>query len=364
MAAESIGTMNRRLGRKYKQYMEDIITYEISTQQNFSVHNAMIFFIFGIVFLLLDVFLWKEYNAGTVLCLVVSVLSTANCVLYRTFLPKHKSLVIPAGNIYVTIMIMLLLSLDQMGEGAVSWTLLLCSLISTSMVIIIPSHYIFVILLALGMDMVEYMIINAGNTVGILYNLVDDVIIGAFCIGINLIFSQMKYEELKSKQNLYMENSQDALTGLYNRKYFKSYFEGHAYRYEKCAVLMFDLDNFKKANDVFGHKKGDEVLCKVADVLKSNFREGDCIARLGGDEFAVFLPEVFKSEVIIERVERVLKQFPIVIEGETNVEVSVSVGVVFKSAGDIPSYTKLCEKADAAMYQAKRTGKAHAVVTA
>jgi diguanylate cyclase (GGDEF)-like protein len=363
MAADSIGRKSSKLERKYKQFREDIITYEISTQQNFSVHNAVVFFIFGIIFLLLDTFLWKEFNVGTVLCMAVSVLSAANGVLYRTFLPKHRNRVIAAGDIYVAILIKLLLSLNLVGGGTVSWTLLLCSLISTSMVIIIPSHYTFVMLLTLGMDMVEYMIVNA-DMIGVLYNLVDDVIIGAFCIGINVIFSQLKYEEMESRQDLYKESSQDALTGLYNRRYFKNYFERYADRHEKCAVLMLDLDNFKMANDVFGHKKGDEVLCKVADVLKSNFREGDCIARLGGDEFAVFLPEVFKSEVIIERVERVLKQFPIVIEGETNVEVSVSVGVVFKSAGDIPSYTKLCEKADAAMYQAKRAGKAHAVVTA
>jgi diguanylate cyclase (GGDEF)-like protein len=282
-------------------------------------------------------------------------------VLYKLVLPKHRNLVIPAGNVYIFIMVEFLLVIKQICGRNISWTLLLCSLIATSMVIIIPSYYIIVILLTLGPDMVEYMIVNK-DRMNVLYNLVDDVIIAAFCIGINYIFSKIKYEEIKSKDTLYRKSSRDALTGLYNRSYFESYFDKYASWRKKCVIMTLNLDNFKMANDVYGHKKGDEVLCRVAEILKANFCDGDCVARLDGDEFAIFLPEVFKSEVVMERIEHVLKQFPIVIEGETDVEVSVSMGVVFKRAGEVPSYAKLCERADAAMFKAKKTGKAQAYV--
>jgi diguanylate cyclase (GGDEF)-like protein len=125
---------------------------------------------------------------------------------------------------------------------------------------------------------------------------------------------------------------------------------------------MLDLDNFKMANDVFGHKTGDKVLCEVADILKTNFRENDCVARLGGDEYAVFLPDVTQTEVVTDRVEQVLNCFPIIIEEGKRVEVSVSIGVVFKEAGSVPAYTHMCDMADGAMYRAKKAGKAQAVI--
>jgi diguanylate cyclase (GGDEF)-like protein len=100
----------------------------------------------------------------------------------------------------------------------------------------------------------------------------------------------------------------------------------------------------------------------VAEILRTHFRESDCIARLGGDEFAVFLPDVAQTEVVMERVEQVLDSFPIVIEEEKRVEVSVSIGVVIKEAGTAPSYAQLCDRADGAMYRAKKAGKAQAVI--
>jgi diguanylate cyclase (GGDEF)-like protein len=231
------------------------------------------------------------------------------------------------------------------------------------MVIIIPHYYRGILMVVLGLDMVEYAVICDGM-VNFMYHLVDDLIISSFCIGINTIFSKMKYHELEREENLYSEVRKDPLTKLYNRRYMENYFEGHAAQNRLSAILMLDLDNFKMANDVFGHKTGDEVLCQVAEILKNHFREDDCIARLGGDEFLVFLPEVTHREVVINRVDQVLKSFPIVIQGETPVEVSVSIGVVFKEEGKMLSYAQMCESADKAMYKAKKSGKAKAVIAA
>jgi diguanylate cyclase (GGDEF)-like protein len=254
-----------------------------------------------------------------------------------------------------------LLSVNMVGGGDVSWTLLLCSLISTSFLIIIPAYYFVDVVLIIGIDLIEYGLAGT-NAVSFLYDLLDDLIIAIFCIGINVIFSRMKYAELERNVSLYSESAKDPLTQLFNRRYLESFFAGHASTQKKCAFLMLDLDNFKMANDVFGHKKGDEVLCRVAEILRTHFRGSDCIARLGGDEFAVFLPAVAQTEVVMERVEQVLDSFPIVIEGEKRVEVSVSIGVVIKDAGMAPSYAQLCDRADGAMYRAKKAGKAQAVI--
>jgi diguanylate cyclase (GGDEF)-like protein len=100
----------------------------------------------------------------------------------------------------------------------------------------------------------------------------------------------------------------------------------------------------------------------TADILRSNFRGTDCVARLGGDEFAVFLSDISNKEMVVDRVHAVLSNFPLIIDGDRRVEVSVSIGIAYKDVGESVEYSKLCDKADTAMYMAKRLGKGKAVV--
>jgi diguanylate cyclase (GGDEF)-like protein len=342
-------------------FQSEILQYQIDAQKSFSLLNAIILTVLGITFILLDNRIWHTFRRGTVFCLAIGVFSAAYYFVCIGFYPKHKDWVVPVGNVFVFLMGKALLAVNMVGGGDVSWTLLLCSVISTSFLIIIPFHYMIDVFLFVGFDLMEYAI-NSTDAVSFLYNLLDDVIICIFCIGINAIFSRMKYAELERNVSLYSESAKDPLTQLYNRRFLESFFAGHASTEGKCAYMMLDLDNFKMANDVFGHKMGDEVLCKVAEILQTHFRGTDCIARLGGDEFAVFLPDIGQTEVVMKRVEQVLDSFPIVIDEGKRVEVSVSIGVVIKDAGIAPIYTQLSEKADGAMYRAKKAGKAQAVI--
>jgi diguanylate cyclase (GGDEF)-like protein len=360
-SCENLKAKGWAFGKKHKMFMTEILQYQIDAQKSFSKLNAIILCALGVVYILLDNLIWHKFRLGTVLCLGIGVFCIVYYFVCDGILSKHQNWVIVVGNIFIFIMGKSLLSVNMVGGGDVSWTLLLCSLISTSFLVIIPFYYAVDVILIIGFDLIEYGIAGI-DAVTFLYNLLDDVIIGIFCIGINVIFSRMKYAELERNVSLYSQSAKDPLTQLFNRRYLESFFAGHASAQKKCAFLMLDLDNFKMANDVFGHKKGDEVLCTVAEILRTHFRESDCIARLGGDEFAVFLPDVAQTEVVMERVEQVLDSFPIVIEEEKRVEVSVSIGVVIKEAGTAPSYAQLCDRADGAMYRAKKAGKAQAVI--
>jgi diguanylate cyclase (GGDEF)-like protein len=226
----------------------------------------------------------------------------------------------------------------------------------------VPDHYVPTIAVVIVLDTIEAAI-SCRTFTGVFDNLVDSLIIAAFCIGTNIIFSKHQYAEFDRKEELKFESSRDLLTQLYNRRHIERYYALNAETDRACAMMMLDLDNFKMANDIYGHKKGDEVLCRVADILRGSFRDSDCVARLGGDEFAVFLPGI-SVNATVERVRSVLESFPITIEGACRVDVSVSIGIAYKEAGEEIDYKTLCDKADEAMYRAKLLGKGKAVVGA
>ncbi len=154
----------------------------------------------------------------------------------------------------------------------------------------------------------------------------------------------------------------DPLTGLANRALFRERF-GQAIRRahragNRLALLMLDLDGFKKINDRHGHPAGDAVLEEFARRVRGMVRETDVLARLGGDEFALVQTDLHQPEaasVLAERLLTALEE-PVEVDGQ-RVTLSVSLGVaVYPQDGD--GQEQLTQNADRALYQAKRQGGA------
>jgi len=154
----------------------------------------------------------------------------------------------------------------------------------------------------------------------------------------------------------------DALTGLSNRHAMNDEFSRELNRCVKdensVALIMIDVDNFKKFNDLFGHVAGDRALSAVAAILKKQFRPRDLLARYGGDEFAVLLPEV-DMELATTIADRVRAS----VSGDTEssddsliqIAIQISMGVAcLKNGGTL---TSLIRDADAALYRAKHAGR-------
>lgn len=156
----------------------------------------------------------------------------------------------------------------------------------------------------------------------------------------------------------------DHLTKLPNRKKLEEIMEceiEEANRKEtKIAVFFFDLNDFKKINDTFGHSFGDQILLQVARRLKSQLRKGDTISRLGGDEFIGLMPQITRQEEIIEIVERMinLSKTPFFIDSK-EILVKWSIGIsIYPDHGQTSE--KLIFKADQAMYCAKQSQTGYA----
>jgi diguanylate cyclase (GGDEF)-like protein len=179
-------------------------------------------------------------------------------------------------------------------------------------------------------------------------------------IGHLWIYEDVTRERQTAEQLVYLAE-RDALTGLYNRHRFQQELartmldsDRHQMR---CAVMFFDLDEFKTINDSYGHRAGDALLISVAGEIGALVRRNEVLARLGGDEFAILLPAApdNEAEALAERVVRAVAQIPFRFEGR-NLRVTSSLGIAYypTQAADADD---LVARADIAMYQAKRAGK-------
>ncbi len=151
----------------------------------------------------------------------------------------------------------------------------------------------------------------------------------------------------------------DALTGLYNRRYFDKVLSSEirrSIRYKRVlSMIMVDIDHFKKFNDTYGHQKGDSVLRTVGTILKENSRSSDIVCRYGGEEIAVILPEQTIKQGIetAEKLREILASEAKEIEG---VEITASFGVS-STGGDQCSEKELISRCDQALYLAKKSGR-------
>ncbi|MBS0437148.1 MAG: diguanylate cyclase [Proteobacteria bacterium] len=161
-------------------------------------------------------------------------------------------------------------------------------------------------------------------------------------------------------KRLSSEVSTDQLTQIANRRGLLQAFEGERSRVERegaaLAVGLLDIDNFKRLNDELGHAAGDEALRSLAAVVSKTLRPTDMVARYGGEEFVVLLPAtpVDEGQQILTRLQRSLSGGLFMHENK-QVFVTFSAGVTAYRAGE--SIEAALERADQALYEAKRTGK-------
>jgi diguanylate cyclase (GGDEF)-like protein/PAS domain S-box-containing protein len=163
-------------------------------------------------------------------------------------------------------------------------------------------------------------------------------------------------------QLLYLADH-DALTGLYNRHRFESELErllNESRRYGRPgALLVLDLDGFKFVNDRFGHPVGDELVTKVAGLLRQSVRDTDVLARLGGDEFAAILQECSQAQAvaIAEKILETIRRRGIVVSKRGQARVTTSIGIATFDGEGALTGPELVVEADIAMYDAKSEGR-------
>ncbi len=166
------------------------------------------------------------------------------------------------------------------------------------------------------------------------------------------------YQQRLEQMNrvLVEQTTRDPLTGVENRRAFDHIMNEQSSRTERShsplALAIIDVDNFKSVNDEFGHVVGDQALQQIARILQAHARTYDHVARYGGDEFALILPDapIDAAMVVAQRVRKAVHDF-----NWLHKPITISVGVATTSTAQ--GSMNIVERADRALYQAKRNGR-------
>lgn len=190
------------------------------------------------------------------------------------------------------------------------------------------------------------------------------LIVIIFAMTVALIFYRSKFLKATKEINEIKNDAiTDSLTGLLNRRALFLTLEAEiqrARRYKHNTQIMFiDVDDFKKFNNIYGHKIGDKVLVYVAEILQTCVRKYDTAARFAGDEFILILPET-SEKFSVKVAERILEKIKSLEVGDGSLKISVSIGIC---QVDIYNDIDPFEAADAAMYAAKNKGKGQIAIS-
>jgi diguanylate cyclase (GGDEF)-like protein len=162
------------------------------------------------------------------------------------------------------------------------------------------------------------------------------------------------------EHKMFINSVTDPLTGLLNRRYFNELSEKETTRARRhrlsFAVLMLDIDHFKRINDTFGHPVGDLVIKTLAQVCNKALRPNDILARYGGEEFILTLPHTDEegARVVAERIRQATQEIELAAPND-QVRFTVSIGISIYTE-DLP-FERLVGRADEALYKAKEGGR-------
>ncbi|MBU4528030.1 sensor domain-containing diguanylate cyclase [Hoeflea sp.] len=174
-------------------------------------------------------------------------------------------------------------------------------------------------------------------------------------------------ERIMLQNELVRLASADPLTGQLNRRAFLESFErewSRALRYKSgLSLLMLDIDHFKHVNDAYGHDVGDQVICRVAELVRSSLRDLDILGRWGGEEFIAVLPhtEIRAARSLAERIRETIAGQSLEAEGHKPFSVTVSIGLAEIGAGGT-AHQQMIKFADNALYEAKNAGRNQVVI--
>lgn len=184
------------------------------------------------------------------------------------------------------------------------------------------------------------------------------LVLNVLLIGFSYYLIALSIHQTKQHQQLELTARTDSLTGLYNRLHMEQCIQEEYEQYQRngaeFALIIVDIDFFKKINDTYGHVAGDYVLKSVSEDLRKTARKSDTVARWGGDEFLLLLPKTNEKNAVklAQKINKIVENHRYDYGKET-LGVTLTLGVTISRSGD--TIASIIKRADRVMYQGKRT---------
>ena len=336
---------------QYQKYEKEIRVSNVHSLRNLCILGAVIYSVILAASLFSKEIGSSSYTYGGIL--LISLVMLLLCLYMPQFVEKRINLLYPLAMVLVFALTIRMGTFEnrELTASAVNIVIVLMPILFLDKpykhALIVSAAVAAFVIICFCIKPVEVAIIDAINAIGCGF---------ASALVSNYII-RTKMRELMEHSEVQQQRDTDSLTGLYNRRAAEQVIS-ECLREDVCqAAMLLDIDGFKKINDTFGHKKGDEVLAETAGILSASFAEEVNCSRLVGDEFMVFFPRAERTE-IVRLAESLLKQLQRSVEQDgRQCPISCSIGIAIKAAGAAASYDELYWQADQAMYQAKETGK-------
>jgi len=226
----------------------------------------------------------------------------------------------------------------------VNWTTLVLTLIATA--------------ISVGMTVLIHVLI--GSSIELISIIISIVIPGLIVPVFSHLILRLTFQLHDAEEKMYFLSITDELTKVYNRRYFSQIAAQECARTKRYgvsfAILIFDIDGFKKINDTYGHLAGDHVLQAVSRICSQMIRETDVFARWGGDEFIILVRQ--SAEVDLDAMVKRLKQAvarEVIHFEDQDIQVTISMGG-YQSGANCDDLRTIISKADKALYAAKAQG--------
>jgi diguanylate cyclase (GGDEF)-like protein len=201
----------------------------------------------------------------------------------------------------------------------------------------------------------------AGYTKKIWWEIYVQHVFGALLLGafVALCVAGFVFTRDRARSKYHAERRRvetDHLTGALSRVGFERALSRRAVQTAAPAIFVIDIDHFKQVNDRYGHAVGDQILCEVVSLLRQGLRDSDLLARWGGEEFILLLPLVDSEAAfaVAERFKMSVSQYKFRVDEDTNLSVTISIGISFLEDDGIGA---AFAKADEALYRAKHEGR-------
>lgn len=216
----------------------------------------------------------------------------------------------------------------------------------------------------LAVDEEQMNVIPKAFEIGVNDYIISPIDINELIARCNTQIKRKKFQErlsLELQENLTLA-IKDNLTGVYNRRYYdihcKQVIETSNKEKKPMAICVLDIDHFKKINDTYGHKTGDDVIKQVSSIVTNSIRVTDNLIRYGGEEFVIIINNINEEQAlkIAERIRRNVSEYEFIKPDNSGIfNVTVSIGVTMLNPED--NEITIFQRADSNLYQAKQTGR-------